>query len=119
MEIMQIIEGVHYVQAQIRMRDNGLVWDLINVYGAAQLSGKEAFLKELAHVCARIKNPTCIGGDFSLIRRAKERNPIGECTKWNFLFNAIIEIHNLVDLPLANRTFTWCNDHEYYLCQVR
>lgn len=111
-EVCGVEFGEHFVLAQIRSRVNALIWDLIVVYGPAQYAGKENFLRELAQVCSRINNPTCLGGDFNLIRRADEKSNEGECDKWSFLFNAVIESYNLVDLPLVNRKFTWCNDHE-------
>jgi hypothetical protein len=84
---------------------------LVIIYGAAQSSGKEVFLREFSQVCQQRKPPTVYGGDFNLIWHAGEKNtPIG-MGKWNAIFNIIIENNNLIDINLSNRKYTWCNDH--------
>jgi hypothetical protein len=49
-------------------------WNLIMVYGAAQEENKLAFLSELSHFCSLNSEPLIVGGDFNIIRYAKERN---------------------------------------------
>jgi hypothetical protein len=35
----------------------------------------------------------------------------GGLTKWNTIFNIIIENNNLFDIKLNNRKYTWCKNH--------
>jgi len=48
-------------------------WNLLIVYGAAQEENKINFLTELSAFCNRNKEPMLIGGDFNIIRYARER----------------------------------------------
>lgn len=46
------------------------------------------------------------------IRRENERNKPEGCSKWYFIFNAIIESHNLKEITLCGRSYTWSNNQE-------
>jgi exonuclease III len=83
------------------------------IYGAAQAVGKEEFLREFSQVCQQRKLPTVYGGDFNLIRHAGGKSTPGGMSKWNTIFNIIIENNNLMDINLCNRKYTWCNDHVF------
>jgi hypothetical protein len=49
-------------------------WNLIIVYGAAQLDDKEDFLIELGSACSDQELPLLIGGDFNIIRFPSKKN---------------------------------------------
>lgn len=93
-------------------KDNKFKWNLVVVYGAAQVDGKEKFLTELSCVCQNNIYPTMPGGDFNIIRYASEKNKPSGPTKWTFLFNAIIETFGLKELQLSSRKCTWCNNRD-------
>jgi hypothetical protein len=48
-------------------------WNLIIVYGAAQVEDKEDFLIELGNACSDQELPLLIGGDFNIIRFPSEK----------------------------------------------
>jgi hypothetical protein len=50
-----------------------LKWNLVIVYGAAQLEDKEDFLAELGNVCSDQSLPLLVGGDFKIIRFSSEK----------------------------------------------
>jgi hypothetical protein len=50
-----------------------LKWNLVIVYGQAQLEDKEEFLAELGNVCSDQEFPLLIGGDFNIIRFSSEK----------------------------------------------
>lgn len=75
-------------------------------------SGKESFFTELSYVCQKQEYPLLVGGDFNIIRRASEKNKSGGCSRWSFLFNAVIESCGLKELELSGRKFTWANKLE-------
>lgn len=77
MEVCNVECGQHFLLAQIKLKDSGIIWVLVVIYGPAQPAGKEFFLRELAQLCSRIKNPTCIGGDFNLLGM-KMRKALGD-----------------------------------------
>jgi hypothetical protein len=91
-------------------REKNLIWNFVNVYGAAQKENKSRFLCEFSSFCSRSNVPLLIGGDFNIIRRAEEKNKPGGVNKWSFLFNSIIDQNDLVEFELNNRLFTWSNN---------
>jgi hypothetical protein len=87
-----------------------LIWNFVNVYGAAQKEHKSRFLSELSAVCSRSQVPLLIGGDFNILRKAEEKNKPGSLSKWSSLFNSIIDHHGLVEFELKNRLYMWSNN---------
>lgn len=81
LELIKVEAGMYCLQAELKQKVDGAVWNFVCVYGDAQSSGKEAFLRKLAQVCSNSKHPTCFAGDFNLIRRADEKTPETPCTK--------------------------------------
>ena len=51
-----------------------------------------------------------IGGDFNILRRESDKNKPGGTNKWSSLFNSIIDVHELIELELSGRHFTWSNN---------
>jgi exonuclease III len=98
------------IRTLIFHREKNLIWNFVNVYGAAQKENKCRFLCELSSFCSRSRAPLLVGGDFNIIRKVEEKNkPVG-VNKWSFLFNSIIEQNGLVEFDLNNRLFTWSNN---------
>jgi hypothetical protein len=52
-------------------------WNLLVVYGAAQVENKISFLAELSGFCASNSEPMIVGGDFNIIRYTKEKKHNG------------------------------------------
>jgi endonuclease/exonuclease/phosphatase family metal-dependent hydrolase len=84
---------------------------LVMVYGPAHDDKKNIFLSELAGICANNKIPTLIGGDFNILRYSFEKNKTFTGNRFTDLFNWIINIYELRDLPLNGGLFTWSNNH--------
>jgi exonuclease III len=82
---------------------------LVMVYGPAHEDRRDVFLAELAETCAKIKNPTLIGGDFNILRFSNEKNKKFVSNKFTDLFNYIINKYELRDLPLIGSLYTWSN----------
>jgi hypothetical protein len=98
------------IRTLVLHREKNLIWNFVNVYGAAQKENKSRFLCEFSSFCSRSHVPLLIGGDFNIIRRAEEKNKSGGVSKWSFLFNSIIDHKGLVEFELNNRLFTWSNN---------
>jgi endonuclease/exonuclease/phosphatase family metal-dependent hydrolase len=48
-------------------------------------------------------------GDFNLIRIEEDRNRPGGNSHNMMLFNSLIQVHDLEEIPLKGRTYTWSN----------
>jgi exonuclease III len=91
----------HFVKANVfdkKLKHN--YW-LVLVYGAAQLTGRESFLVELADICTNLLIPTVIGGDFNILRFGNEKNKPGGTDRFSDMFNAIINTHALREIRLS------------------
>jgi len=90
----------------LRHKEVDFKFNLISVYGPAQLDLKMQFLSELVRVCSKDTLPIVIGGDFNIIRSPDEKNNENYSDRWPFLFNAVIDTLNLRELELTGRKFT-------------
>jgi hypothetical protein len=66
--------GDHYVNMVLRDRVSNFRWELITVYGPAQHDESQDFISELSRKCMYAVLPVVLGGDFNLIRSAKDKN---------------------------------------------
>ena len=56
--------------------------------------------------------PILLGGDFNLVRNAKEKINERINAQWSYLFIDRINIWSLVELRTANRLYTWANNQD-------
>lgn len=112
LNIIGEVIGRYFIRLKLSNVDNKKVWDLMIVYGAAQVEQKADFLTELAKEVYSQSHPLMVGGDFNILRKESEKNKSGGYTKWSFIFNAIIEQANLREIQMGGRQFTWCNNQE-------
>lgn len=91
----------------IHHKNQNLTCTLSNVYGRAQADNRDKFLCEFSEVCSRIRNPMLFCEDFNILRKSVEKN---KPVRWSFIFNTIIQHHDLIELELSNRMFTWSNN---------
>jgi len=108
-DIGQIEEGDFFIRFMLRHKEDDFKFNLISVYGPAQVDLKSQFLSELVRVCSKETLPVIIGGDFNIIRRSDEKNNDNYNDRWHFLFNVVIDTLNLRELEMAGRKFTWAN----------
>jgi hypothetical protein len=87
-------------------------WNLVIVYGAAQLEDKEDFLAELINVCQWSSLSLLIEGEFNFHRFSSEKNKDMRKNRWTDLFNYIINIYGLRDIYLAGGQCTWSNNQQ-------
>lgn len=79
---------------------------LANVYGPAHEEEKMTFLTELAAMVSKVKYPLCVGGDFNIMRYSDEKNKHFNSNKNSDMFNLIINMYTLRDLPLSGGKYT-------------
>jgi exonuclease III len=68
------------IKVLLAHKENGFIWNFINVYGAAQNDHKQKFLVELASFCSKCNYPMLVGGDFNILRKESDKNKPGELT---------------------------------------
>jgi exonuclease III len=108
-DIGEIDEGDFLICFKLRHKHDDIKFNLISVYGPAQLDQKSNFLSEFLRICSKETLPLVIGGDFSIIRRPGEKNNNNYSDRWPFLFNVVIDTLNLRELEMSCRRFTWAN----------
>ena len=108
-DIGEIEEGDFLIRFKVRHREDDYKFNLISVYGPAQMDHKAQFLSEVVRVCSKEALPIVIGGDFNIIRRPDEKNNDNYNDRWPFLFNAVIDSLNLREIEMSGRKFTWAN----------
>jgi exonuclease III len=104
--------GDFMIKILVVHKENGFIWNFINVYDAAQNDQKQKVLSELSSFCSKCKHPMLVGGDFNILRKETNKNKPGGTNKWSSLFNSIIDFHNLVELDLNGRLYTWSNNRD-------
>jgi hypothetical protein len=65
--------GYHYVSMVLRDRVSNFMWEHITVYGPAQHEESQDFIFELSRKWMYAVLPVVLGGDFNLIRSAKDK----------------------------------------------
>jgi exonuclease III len=104
--------GDFMIKILVVHKENGFIWNFINVYGAAQNDQKQKFLSELSSFCSKCNHPMLIGGDFNTLRKESDKNKPRGTNNWSSLFNSIIDFHNLIELDLNGRLYMWSNNRD-------
>jgi exonuclease III len=104
--------GDFMIKILVVHKENGFIWNFINVYGAAQNDQKQKFLSELSSFCSKCNHPMLVGGDFNILRKETDKNKPRGTNNWSSLFNSIIDFHNLIELDLNGRLYTWSNNRD-------
>ena len=88
---------------------NDANWVLTCVYGPCTADGKGLFLNWLKEVQMPDNVDWLILGDFKLIRNQENKNKPGGNIAEMLLFNEVISLLGLNEIPLQGRRFTWSN----------
>ena len=107
LEVQHVSRGDFAVKFRVRLKQDGIQWALVAVYGAAQPELKMDFLANLVRVCGNERLHVLVGGDFNIIRRSDEKNNDNFDARWAFMFNMIIKSLDLREMALSGRKFTW------------
>jgi exonuclease III len=90
--------GDHYVSMVLRDRASNFRWELITVYGPAQHDESQDFISELSRKCMYAVLPVVLGGDFNLIRSAKDKNNSNINQRLMDKFNLFIDLYQLKEI---------------------
>ncbi|XP_039040142.1 uncharacterized protein LOC120178342 [Hibiscus syriacus] len=84
---------------------------LINVYGPSVEEEKESFLKNL--VCSFLdRMSVCVGGGFNVYLCEDEKVGRAQNRFSMRIFSQFIQASGLINLPLNEGRFTWCNNQD-------
>lgn len=82
------------------------------VYDPNKDKDRNPFLDSLSGLMTQWSIPWSTGGDFNLIRFPREKKRGRYITSSMTSFSNFINDHELVNLPLTGRRFTWSNNQE-------
>jgi endonuclease/exonuclease/phosphatase family metal-dependent hydrolase len=88
---------------------SGRIWYLTNIYGRTHNEDRMDFITWMADLDSSDMHLWMIMGDFNLIRGPENRRRIGGNNNNMTNFNATIQAHDLEEIPLKGREFTWSN----------
>ena len=111
-EVIKFVEGAFTVNAIVNDKKEKRTLSLVTVYGPAHEEGRENILAELAQICSTNVYPMILGGDFNILRFSSEKNKSFSGNKSTDRFNWVINTHELRDLPLVGRMYTWSNNQQ-------
>lgn len=100
----------------IKIENGDLSWWMSGIYGPNRSNGREDFWDELAGLGAICGPRWCLGGDFNVVRFAREKNKPVRARRSMRMFNEIISELSLIDPPLANGDYTWSNFRDNPTC---
>lgn len=108
-DIMDWDQGVFSLRMVIKNKKDGFTWELINVYGPAQQTDRDAFLRELSDRVNKSVYPILMGGDFNLYRFCSDKtNGVVDIHRME-AFNDFIANCALQEFHRLGGKYTWTN----------
>jgi hypothetical protein len=92
-------------------------WYLTNIYGPAHNEDINDFFTWLPDFNSTQMKYWMLVGDFNLMIELDNRNRLGRDNNNMLLFNTVIEAHNLKEIPLKGRSYTWSNMKNFPLLE--
>ena len=111
-EVLSVSCKKYCIIITLKNKTDGFCWHLIVVYGTAYAVDKLDFIVELHESMDNLCYLVLFGGDFNLIREAKDKSSGNINTSWTFLFNDWINKWGLMEYKLSNRVYTWSNNQD-------
>lgn len=108
-ECLDVMLGAFSLSIKSKNKGDGLVWCLTFVYVLVCPYEREDFWLDLYEIRALWNIPWCLGGNFNAIRFSQEKRGGSRNTRTMRAFNAFVNACALMDLPLLNVRYTWCN----------
>ena len=105
----QISISRYHITVEFSCNISGHIWYLTNVYGPNQPDERSLFINWLLNLDSSPMDNWIIMGDFNLVRGPENRNRPGGDVNNMIAFNRLISHHDLVEIPLKGRAFTWSN----------
>lgn len=111
-EIVGFVNQEFCVTATVRNKTDKSIWQFVAIYGTAYNERKMDFIANLHEVMEKASYPIILGGDFNLTRSDSDKSNGNVNHSTSFLFNDWINKGGLMEISVANRKYTWCNNQE-------
>jgi hypothetical protein len=109
-DILSVHKFKFFISVTVRNKSDGFSWCFVAVYGTTYYDQKMEFIAKLHDVLSGCSVPTLVGGgDFNLVRSDADKRNDQVNANWTLLFNDWINRWSLIDLKIANTSFTWSN----------
>nr|CAD1832569.1 unnamed protein product [Ananas comosus var. bracteatus] len=105
----EVLVRRYSITVHLTLINCGTRFFVTNVYGPASWDGKEDFYTELRLLKDCCKGKWILCGDFNSTRSQNERKGKTWSSRATNLFNTLIKELELIDLSMANQSFTWSN----------
>ena len=92
---------------QFISKQNNEQWTLISVYGSCQGEARDIFVSWLYNLQIPVGENWLVVRDFNFIWSTDNRNLPGGDLNDIFIFNEVIALLGLLELPLKGRAYTW------------
>ncbi|XP_022852922.1 uncharacterized protein LOC111374488 [Olea europaea var. sylvestris] len=112
LEMKEASIWVFSISISFKNCEDGFRWMFTGVYGLSSDDSRVGLWNELAGMRAWWNLPTCIGGNFNVIRFPSERSSGGRLTRAMEEFSDFIRENLLVDLPMIGEDFTWSSNRD-------
>ncbi|KAF5453927.1 hypothetical protein F2P56_023637 [Juglans regia] len=110
---MENFIGQYIVGCSFKSVSDNFLWAFAGVYGPNLDSDRRLLWEELAGVHSRWDLPSCIGGDFNVVRFPSESFGSRRVRHAMVEFSECIFVLNLRDLPLVGGSATWSNNQTW------
>jgi endonuclease/exonuclease/phosphatase family metal-dependent hydrolase len=85
------------------------IFYVTNVYAPCDTEGRTEFIEWFMTLDYSLYDLWIVMGDFNMIRSTADRNRLGGNLSNILHFNSIIQEHDLEEIPLKGRNYTWSN----------
>jgi hypothetical protein len=102
-------QNEYQITIEFTCKISGTNWFLTNVYGPSYNEDRHDFFTWLADLDSTQMKLWMLVGDFNLIREPENRSRPGGDNNNMLYFNTVIQAHDLEEIPLKGRSYTWSN----------
>jgi endonuclease/exonuclease/phosphatase family metal-dependent hydrolase len=104
-----ISSSSYQVTVEFTCNISGEKWYITNIYASCHAEGRYEFIHWMNNLDSSIYELWMLVGDFNMIRSNYDRNRPGGNSNTMLAFNDIIQAHDLEEIPLKGRQYTWSN----------
>jgi hypothetical protein len=101
----------YQVTVEFTCNISGEKWYITNIYASCHTEGRNEFINWMNNPDSSNYDLWMLVGDFNMIRSNSDRNRPGGNSNTMLAFNDIIQTHDLEEIPLKGRQYTWSNMH--------
>lgn len=104
-----ICQSRFQVTVELKCNFSAQIIVVTNIYAPCDNDGRQEFVNWFLQLDTSNFQHWIIMGDFNMIRSTEDRNRPGGNINTMLMFNNIIQTHDLEEIPLKGRAYTWSN----------